>query len=395
MPNAVGVEVDCSVVYQAVYGVGAFRNFKHSAPNVENSRASLAVHITRMLLGARYLHHVLLGVPLDQLSQLPANFFLRQPQVDFLEDQRLMAVYPEAMVRCGQGLAIGPTGHFCRVFFPAGNMEAVDYLIERRPVQVVQPDGTIDAQYNKILVNRVQEQGCLLTHRQCYFRKEENGTATFLFRRQSCKPGVVVLVDSQLRVMAGRGPELTRIYRCTTVRTTRNYQISVQRADPQWQQSILPVQCGQSIFGSIVPWWGELFQYHQLDMTFVNSFPDVAENGDVNCEFTELDIPCPVPVPASVLGKIMPKVMGLKFEEGPAEESVMFNTVCQKCASEFEKLGVNPQHIAAASSAVYALAAYNSAVAKEEAQDAVVAALNKKRAEFRPSKNPKPPSTKK
>lgn len=176
---------------------------------------------------------------------------------------------------------------------------------------------------------------------------------------------------SQVRVVAGQGPVLTRACRVEAVRQRQSYVVAMYCADGEWEQSLLPVQWVQSTFGTIAPWWGRDFQYDSAHLTKVLEYPDHASTQEEYLDFTSIPGLTPhVPVPSELLNAVMPTAMGLQYEPDQ-QSSVMANTVCQKVAAHLKDMPELARHAADVSMSVYALAAYESVRVKKQAQAAL------------------------
>ena len=370
------MRVNTEVVYEAVSGISATINSQHRRAEVENSRASLAAHLTRMTLTTRWFVAMTLFLPVEALARLPVYFVLLNPLVNFFPDPRTMSVFPEAVIRAGQSLGVAPRGQVCRVSAPAGELEANDYHVARRPVVVVDADGRWRVKFDEVLNQVARERGQVFTHGGTYFSLQADGTTLPLFAAQTVPTGLHMLTMSHARIVEG-APVLTRTYRISAVRQRCWYSICFSSADSEWQQSILALQVLQSVTGKLIPWWGRDFQYALSHITTVTRYPDVSAQTLEYLDTTPLpELDTPVPVPASILQKIMPTLLGTTFEPD-ISTSVQALTVMQRAASEAKELGVPDRHIASVCAATYGIGVLEAERAKQQLQSSLQTAFQR------------------
>jgi hypothetical protein len=371
------VRVNTDTVYKAVYGLKALVNSQHARAEVENSRASLAGHFTQMVLTMKWFVAMVLGMPIREISRLPVHFVIAAPLVDFFPDPRIMSVYPEAVIRSGQATQAGVRGAVCTVTAPAGELEAQDFVVGRRPVLIVDENGRWKVKYDETLDHLHRTRGEIFTHRGVFFSRQADGTNLPLFRAQSVPTGLHILCMSHARIVEGKGPVLTSTYKIDARRERSWYNITFNAADGEWQQSVLALQVCQSVLGKVLPWCGAEFQYALSHLTTVIDYPDICSLAGEFLDTSKLpEVSTPVPIPAVILQKIMPTLLGTSFEEDIAQ-SVQAQTVMQKAASEAKELGIPDRHIAAVCAGVYGIGVLEAETAKAQLSEGLKAAFAK------------------
>jgi hypothetical protein len=151
----------------------------------------------------------------------------------------------------------------------------------------------------------------------------------------------------------------------------------MRAADGEWMQSILGLQVLQSLAGKILPWCGRDFQYNSVHTTTVVRYPDISYQTAEYLDTTSVpEIDTPVPIPASLLQKIMPTLMGTAFEPD-ISKSTQAATSMQRIAAEAKDLGLPENHIAEICAGVYGVGVIKAEMAKQQTGTALLAAFER------------------